>query len=597
MKYKSHINSNECELEAKLSQLTITDVQSATCISFKNNQKLIKIHSETRINIIEEENETLAKSKEKKLVKHLITKDDIGGLDEILKFTEETINIALGYQKIISGINISRGLLLFGPSGCGKTMICEAMINCIQAEIIKINSSEIFSKFYGETEKNLQKYFNRIYQNYPKPTLVIIEDLNNLCPKNDHNEITKRVSVAFLNILDNLHLKKESSRCFILATTSDLDNLNPLLRRCGRFDCELEINVPNPENRLEILKKHLQKIEHQLTDDEIHEIANITHGFVGSDLSNLISKAALQSIKESHSKLTLNDLLIALNQIKPSAMKEISIENPNVKWDDIGGQDDLKLKLKQAIEWPLLYPEKFEKFGIKPPRGILMFGPPGCSKTMIAKALATESRLNFLSIKGPELFSMWVGESERAVREVFRKARQVAPSIIFFDEIDAIGGERSCEGSGGGTSVKERVLAQMLTELDGVTALKNVTIVAATNRPDMIDKALMRPGRIDRIIYVGLPEMNTRREIFRIKLKKMPLADDVNLEKLVELTDGYSGAEIQAVCQEAALKALEESLESNEVYWKHFEYSLKLVKPRTSPELLKLYSDYLKQQN
>uniref|UniRef100_A0A1B0D1U2 AAA+ ATPase domain-containing protein n=1 Tax=Phlebotomus papatasi TaxID=29031 RepID=A0A1B0D1U2_PHLPP len=252
-------------------------------------------------------------------------------------------------------------------------------------------------------------------------------------------------------------------------------------------------------------------------------------------------------------------------------MKEVLIEVPNVRWEDIGGQHELKLKLKQAIEWPLTNPEVFPRFGIDPPRGVLMYGPPGCSKTMIAKALATESRLNFLTIKGPDIFSMWVGESERAVRELFRKARSVAPSIIFFDEIDAIGAER---GSDSGSSVKERVLAQLLTELDGVTSLDNVTIVAATNRPDLIDRALLRPGRIDRIIFVGLPDTNTRREIFSIKLKKMPVGEDCSVEKLVELTENYSGAEIQAVCREAGISALEESLEATEVSWRHFQRAL-----------------------
>lgn len=472
-------------------------------------------------------------------------------------------------------------------------MICEALSNEYTSKIItiKINSSEIFSKFFGETEKNLQEYFQRAFENHPKPTLIIVENLQNICPKNESTEILNRVSMAFMNLLDTFQFNEKANKLFVLATCGNIENLNPSIRRCGRFDSEVEIPAPNPSGRLDILTKYLNKLAHKLSDEALKELANVTHGYVASDLANLIHSAALRCLNENRQEFTEEDVNYALSQVKPSAMREVLIESPNVSWADIGGQEELKFKLKQAIEWPLLYPEKFKKMGIKPPRGILMFGPPGCSKTMIAKALATESKVNFLSIKGPELFSMWVGESERAVREVFRKARQVAPSIIFFDEIDAIGGERSAENG----SVKERVLTQLLTELDGVDTLKDVTIVAATNRPDMMDKALLRPGRIDRIVYVSLPDEATRREIFRIKLQKMPVSEEVSLEVLVANTEGYSGAEIQAICHEAALRTLEESFEAKEVTWKHFEYALNIVQPRTSPQLLSIYNDYLKQ--
>lgn len=489
-------------------------------------------------------------------------------------------------------------------------MICEAMTAKLlrhqqftQAKfkplILKLNTSELFSKFLGETEKNLLAQFDKVYSHFPQPSLVIIEEVHNLCPKHENNEVVKRVAIAFFNILDGLTTKREAQNCFILATTGNLDLLNPSIRRCGRLDYEVEVSAPSPEGRKDILECLLRKVEnHKLTLEQIQEIAQITHGFVGADLANLIYNATLKAIKtrpNDNVKLNIEDINSALLHVKPSAMREVLIECPNVRWSDIGGQDELKLKLKQAIEWPLKHAEQFQRLGIKPPRGLLMYGPPGCSKTMIAKALATESKLNFLSIKGPELFSMWVGESERAVREVFRKARQVAPAIIFFDEIDAIGGERAEGSSGGsGSSVKERVLTQLLTEMDGVEALDNVTIVAATNRPDMIDKALLRPGRIDRIIYVGLPDGDARREIFRIKLQKMPLSDDVDLQKLVERTEGYSGAEIQAVCHEAALKTLEESFDAQSVSWLQFEYALTAVQPRTSPDLLRLYTEYMK---
>ncbi|XP_017465907.1 PREDICTED: spermatogenesis-associated protein 5 [Rhagoletis zephyria] len=535
-----------------------------------------------------------------------VTKIDVGGLDEQIEMIEEAIDMAFGLNGVPAGVKVSRGFLLHGPTGCGKSLLSQVMCSTMlektakltKVELIRINTSELFSKFLGETEKNLMSHFEKAFENYPTPTLIVIEDVHNLCPKYETNEMTKRVGAAFLSALDILNgPKKEAQRTFLLATTSQIDALNPNVRRCGRLDSEIEISAPTPKQRAAILSCLLRSITHKLSPADIDDVAQVLHGYVGADLANLVYAASLRALKDDARPLHLPDLHAALTHIKPSAMREVLIENPNVHWSDIGGQAELKLKLKQAIEWPLLHPDKFERLGLKPPRGILMFGPPGCSKTMIAKALATESQLNFLSIKGPELFSMWVGESERAVREVFRKARQVAPAIVFFDEIDAIGGERADGGDGGsGTSVKERVLTQLLTEMDGVEALENVTIVAATNRPDMIDKALLRPGRFDRIVYVGLPDTEARQEIFRIKLVPMPLAADVDLQKLVQRTEGYSGAEIQAVCQEAALKCLEESFEAERVRWTHFEYALNAVQPRTNPELLQLYDQYIKQK-
>ncbi|XP_004521824.1 spermatogenesis-associated protein 5 isoform X1 [Ceratitis capitata] len=536
---------------------------------------------------------------------NVVSKMHIGGLDKQIDIIEEAMDMALGIRAVPAGVKVSRAFLLHGPTGCGKSLICEVMCTLagektaksIKAEIIRINTSELFSKFLGETEKNLKIHFDKAFENYPRPTLIIIEDVHNVCPKHESNEMSKRVGASFLSILDVLNSRKrEAQHIFVLASTSQIDALNPSARRCGRLDCEIEIGAPTPKQREAIIHCLLQNTTHTLSTEDVKSVAQILHGFVGADIANLIYAAALRALKDGNRSLNLQDLHASLTHVKPSAMREVLIENPNVHWSDIGGQAELKLKLKQAIEWPLLHPDKFERLGLKPPRGILMFGPPGCSKTMIAKALATESQLNFLSIKGPELFSMWVGESERAVREVFRKARQVAPSIVFFDEIDAIGGERSEGGSNSGTSVKERVLTQLLTEMDGVEALENVTVVAATNRPDMIDKALLRPGRFDRIVYVGLPNAEARQEIFRIKLLSMPLADDVLVDALVQRTEGYSGAEIQAVCQEAALKCLEESFEAERVSWTHFEYALNTVQPRTNPELLELYDKYTKQR-
>ncbi|XP_052851288.1 ribosome biogenesis protein SPATA5 [Drosophila gunungcola] len=559
-------------------------------------QQFVQVTNVTKLQLIPENSD---QQHEDQTMSHRITKSQIGGLDRQLQLVEESMDYALGFRALPAGLRVSRGLLLYGATGCGKSMILEAM--CAVAEersqghvqLIRINSGEVYSKFLGETEQKLAAIFERAYNHYPHPTLLLIEDVHNLCPKQEASDLVKRVSLAFLSLLDQLSSPSQlkGKKTFLLATSSQIEALHPNIRRAGRLDSELELGAPSPQARRDIIRCLIQSLEHQLSEEEVENVASITHGYVGADLANLVYSAVLQA---QPNPLQLPHLQTALTRIKPSAMREVLIECPNVQWSDIGGQSELRLAMQQAIEWPLLHAEKFQRLGIKPPRGILMFGPPGCSKTMIAKALATESKLNFLSIKGPELFSMWVGESERAVREVFRKARQVAPAIVFFDEIDAIGGERAeGEGSSSGSSVKERVLTQLLTELDGVEALQNVTIVAATNRPDMIDKALLRPGRIDRILYVGLPQSEARREILKIKLRAMPVAKDVDMERLVQLTEGYSGAEIQAVCHEAALRALEQSFEAEQVKWVDFEHALKAVPPRTSPELLKLYEDYL----
>ncbi|SPP82098.1 ATPase family protein 2 homolog [Drosophila guanche] len=598
---KIHLNFFNKSLTFRLEswQGAVEDALAGLSLEAKSLQ-FVQVTNVTRVQLIPQEDEE-DKLKEQ-TSSFRITKSQIGGLDKQVELVEESMEYALGLRTLPAGLKVSRGMLLYGATGCGKSMVLEAITAVAEersqrnVQIIRLNSGEVYSKFLGETEQNLAAIFERAYAHYPQPTLLLIEDVHNLCPKQESNDLVKRVSLAFLSLLDQLSSPRQlrGSRTFLLATSSQIDALHPSIRRAGRLDSELELGVPSPQARQAIIQCLIQSVEHQLSTEDVAQIATISHGYVGADLANLVYTALLQAQPQA---LQLKNLQEALISVKPSAMREVLIECPNVQWSDIGGQSELRLAMQQAIEWPLLHAEKFQRLGIKPPRGILMFGPPGCSKTMIAKALATESKLNFLSIKGPELFSMWVGESERAVREVFRKARQVAPSIVFFDEIDAIGGERAeGDGSGSGSSVKERVLTQLLTELDGVEALQNVTIVAATNRPDLIDKALLRPGRIDRILYVGLPKADARSEILHIKLRTMPLAKDVQVDKLVELTDGYSGAEIQAVCHEAAMRALEQSFEAEQVDWSHFEHALTAVQPRTSPELLKLYEDYLKRK-
>ncbi|XP_055546154.1 ribosome biogenesis protein SPATA5 [Wyeomyia smithii] len=563
--------SNQEEIETRLQNLSLTN-------------KYFYINRETKLVIGSEQRSDLLNTKQRDY-----STENIGGIDSVIREIIDIVNLALGKTNQPPRVPVNRGVLVYGVSGVGKTLLVDSIAHHMQCNTIRIRSTEIFSRFYGESENNIAQLFNKSFSNYPEPTIIIVEEIQNLCPKSEASDIVRRISNFFVNLLDSLHTREQGSRSIVLATTDNVDNLNPALRRSGRMEYEFEVPVPSAEGREQILSKILSSHRHTMTQEEVKNIARVTHGFVGADLVSLVGRA----MHETKAPIGYSDMISALQFVKASAMREILIECPEVHWDDIGGQDDLKLKLRQIIEWPIHRPEIFARLGISPPRGLLMFGPPGCSKTMIAKAIATESKVNFLSIKGSELFSMWVGESERAVRELFRKARQVAPSIIFFDEIDAIGGERSADG--GGSSVKERVLAQILTEIDGVSALKNVKIVAATNRPDLIDKALMRPGRLDRIIYVGLPDAKTREEIFRIKLAKIPTSEDVSLPTLVCSTDGYSGSEIEALCQEAVMEALEESFDTLEIGQKYFDRALRVVKPRTSPDLLQLYEDYLKQ--
>lgn len=412
---------------------------------------------------------------------------------------------------------------------------------------------------------------------------------------------------SLLTLMDGIGSEGSQGQLLVLAATNRPHALDPALRRPGRFDKEIEIGIPNAADRLDILKKFLKNVPISLSEEELVHIADGAHGYVGADLVAVCKEAGLHALRRALGecsspsdntlagsvKITFNDFLQAMNDVRPSAMREVTIDVPKVSLSDIGGMENVKLKLKQAVEWPIKHPESFVRMGIQPPKGILLYGPPGCSKTMIAKALANESGLNFLAVKGPELMSKYVGESERAVREIFRKARAVAPSILFFDEIDALAVERG--SSAGGGNVGDRVLAQLLTEMDGIEQLHNVTILAATNRPDMIDKALMRPGRIDRIIYVPLPDSATRAEIFKLQFRSMPTSDDISLDHLVTKTQKYSGAEIIALCREAALLALQEDLQAKIVTEKHFEQSFEIVTPRIPQKLMDFYSNYQQQ--
>jgi len=513
----------------------------------------------------------------------------LGGLDMQVETITSSLRLVLGQGTDRTRRKILTGVLLYGPPGTGKTLLAQHLPVLLGVKMISLAGPELYSKFYGETEARIRTKFEEAIRN--SPSILFIDQVDSLAPRGENggSDQERRVIASLVTLLDSLNATK--AKVVVVAATSRLDGVDTSLRRPGRLDMEVEVGVPNVMQRREILSGMLeeQTDSHKLGQEDMDRIAGDTHGFVGADIQALVSLATMVA-REAKEELSMKHMLTVRPKVKPSAMREVMVEIPNVSWSDIGGLDDLKLKLRQAVEWPIKHPEIFTRMGISAPRGLLMYGPPGCSKTMIAKALANQSGLNFLSIKGPELFSKWVGESERAVREVFRKARQVQPSIVFFDEIDAIGGARG--GSGGGGKVGDRVLAQLLTEMDGVEGLQGVTVVAATNRPDMMDQALLRPGRLDRVVYVPLPDMDTRRKVLEVHTRLIPLSTSVNLDMVAARTEGYSGAEVAAICNEAALAALEESVTAIEVSDTHFETALAACKPRISAELFTVYDKF-----
>ncbi|XP_058048937.1 ATPase family gene 2 protein homolog A isoform X2 [Ahaetulla prasina] len=541
------------------------------------------ISSRTRISF----NQPQAKKTEECNLEPKVTYDSIGGLSNQLKTIKEMIELPLKQPDLFRkyGIPPPRGVLLYGPPGTGKTLLARAIANEVEAHFCTINGPEIISK---------------------RPSIIFIDEIDALCPKREEaqNEVEKRIVASLLTLMDGIGSENNEGQLLVLGATNRPHALDSALRRPGRFDKEIEIGVPNSQDRLDILRKVLSKTPHSLSASDLTQLADSAHGYVGADLAALCKEAGMHALRRIlHKKENLldddvsvsviinrSDFLQAMNDVRPSAMREVTIDVPKISWSDIGGLEDVKLKLKQAVEWPLKHPESFIRMGIQPPKGVLLYGPPGCSKTMIAKALAHESGLNFLAVKGPELMNKYVGESERAVREIFRKARAVSPSILFFDELDALAVERGSSSSS--VNVTNRVLAQLLTEMDGIEQLKDVTVLAATNRPDMIDKALIRPGRFDRIIYVPLPDEATRREIFKIQFCNMPISSEVNLDELVIQTEKYSGAEITAVCREAALLALQEDIEAKYIMKEHFQQALVVVTPRIPDSLQKFYEEY-----
>ncbi|KAL5489785.1 AFG2 [Sanghuangporus weigelae] len=532
----------------------------------------------------------------------------VGGLDRQISQIRDLIEIPLSRPDLFRhfGLKPPKGILLHGPPGTGKTHLARAVVAASTGvSILVIAGAELSSAYHGETERRLREVFAEARRR--SPCIVILDEVDALAPRREgaedgsSGEVEKRVVATLLTILDGIGINEQDGneeRVVVIGTTNRPNAIDPALRRPGRFDREIEIGIPDAGARYAILRVMLLKTPHSIPDEQLCAIASRTHGYVGADLSAVIREAGTLAIKRyMHDsslssapidkpavELTSEDLSAGLNLVQPSALRSVTIEVPAVRWSDIGGQALVAQKLQECVEWPLRHPEAFARLGVRPPRGVLLYGPPGCSKTLTARALATESGINFLAVKGPELLNKFVGESERAVREVFRKARAASPSIIFFDEIDALGTSRSRESGAG--ERHEGVLTTLLNEMDGVQELVGVTVVAATNRPDVIDSALMRPGRLDRILYVGPPDRAGRLEILRIRTRTMSVDPNLDYEELADLTEGCSGAELAALCQDAALLTMKGNIDALFVPKSAFIQAAKGVRRQITPEVI-----------
>jgi transitional endoplasmic reticulum ATPase len=555
-----------------------------------------------------------------------VSYEDIGGLRDEMQKVREMIELPLRHPEIFEklGIEAPKGVLLFGPPGTGKTLLAKAVASESNSHFISISGPEIMSKFYGESEARLREIFKEAREK--APTIIFIDEIDSIAPKREEvmGEVERRVVSQMLSLMDGLEGR---GKVIVIAATNRQNAIDPALRRPGRFDREIEIKVPDKHGRLEILQIHSRNMPLD-TDVDQKKIAAVTHGFVGADLEYLCKEAAMKCLRRLLPDLNLEDeklppetldkLIImqsdfnqAIKDVMPSAMREVFLESPDVKWGDIGGLEGVKRELQEAVEWPLRYPDLYAKIGHTVPKGILLHGPSGTGKTMLAKAVATESEANFISVKGPELLSKWVGESERGIREIFRRARQAAPCVVFFDEIDSIamarGGGLGGEMGGGSTGTNDRVISQILTELDGISELQGVVVLAATNRPDMIDTALLRPGRFDRIVFVPNPDRITRKKILEIYAKDKPIAADVNLEKIADITDSFSGADINGIVNTAVSLVLHEYLakyptpeeaaknaSEAHVMMRHFEEAVKKIRTQRErkPEETRALSYY-----
>jgi len=534
--------------------------------------------------------------------------EDIGGLKDEVDKVREMIELPLRHPELFErlGVEAPKGVLLHGPPGTGKTLLAKAVASETSANFTSIGGPEIMSKFYGESEERLRDIFKEAAEN--APSIIFIDEIDSIAPKRDEvtAETERRVVAQLLALMDGLETR---GKVIVIGATNRPNALDPAIRRPGRFDREIEIGIPDRDGRLEILHIHTRGMP--LADDvDLAQLASMTHGYVGADLAALTREAAMRALRKvlpsidleadsipaevlNSLKVTMSDFMDAYREMQPSTLREVLLETPNVKWEDIGGLEKPKQELMETVEWPLKYAVLYKHMSAVPPKGVLLYGPPGTGKTLLAKAVATESQANFISVKGPEFLSKWVGESEKAVRETFRKARQAAPCVIFLDEIDAIAPVR---GTSSDSGVTERVISQLLTEMDGLEPLHNVVVIAATNRPDIIDPALLRPGRFDRLVYIPPPDLAARKEILRIHTKGKPLDKDVDLDKLATKMENFTGADIAAVCNEAVMLAIrdyvldggdldEEKVKEHKVGMKYFERAMESVEPMTASDL------------
>ena len=532
-----------------------------------------------------------------------VTYEDVGGLRDEIHKVREMIELPLKHPELFKtlGINPPKGVLLYGPPGTGKTLIARAVANESGASFFSIQGPEIMSKFYGETEENLRMVFEKAAQE--APSIIFIDELDSIAPKRDdvRGELERRMVAQLLTLMDGM---KSRQNVVVIGATNRPDAIDPALRRPGRFDREIEIGVPDTQGRYEILQIHTRGMPVEGGDEKREEIlkwlASVTHGFVGADLAALSREAAMKALRRYLPEINLDkpinpeflekmkvieeDFKGALREVEPSSLREVLVEVPNVHWEDVGGLEDVKEKLKEVVELPIKEPERFESLGIRPPRGVLLYGPPGTGKTLLAKAVATESEANFISVKGPEIMSMWVGESERAVREIFKKVMQAAPSVIVFDEFDAIARVR-LSGINNNRAI-EQVVNQLLTSMDGLESLEGVVVIAATNRPDIIDPALMRPGRFDRQIYIGVPEIESRKKILAVHTRRMNTGD-IDLDVLAKRTEGFVGADLESLCREAGMNALRSG--RDRVIQEDFDAALKDISPSVSEDVRKYY--------
>ncbi|MDW5561615.1 MAG: CDC48 family AAA ATPase [Methanomassiliicoccus sp.] len=571
-------------------------------VSYSPTSDAVLVHRTTEVKISEKP----VKEGQSNIPK--VTYEDIGGLGDEVKRVREMIELPLRHPELFErlGVEAPKGVLLHGPPGTGKTLLAKAVAGETNANFVTIGGPEIMSKFYGESEERLREIFKQAQEN--APTIIFIDEIDSIAPKREEvsGETERRVVAQLLSLMDGLEAR---GKVVVIGATNRPNALDPAIRRPGRFDREIEINPPNREGRLDILQIHTRGMPLE-EDVELETLADLTHGYVGADLSALTKEAAMHSLRRvlpemdlemeqipmdvlSKITVTRNDFFAALREMQPSSLREVFIETPNVRWEEIGGLTEAKRELQEAVEWPLKYASVFSHMNATPPKGVLLYGPPGTGKTLLAKAVATESQANFINVKGPEFLSKWVGESEKAVRETFRKARQASPCIIFMDEIDSIAPVRGGEAD---SHVTERVISQMLTEIDGLQSLHNVVVIAATNRPDMLDPALLRPGRFDRLVRIPNPDLEGRKQVLRIHTAKKPLAEDVDLDDLARRTDGYSGADLAALTNEAVMLAIRslvaknkdvapEELNDAKISMTFFNQAMEKVKPVSRSDL------------